>query len=191
MSWHWWAVYCGNQGVSSSFLALHFQVHPLSIPLKILSLFSCPRQPFLLFLAQLYTPKGRDKKLVCSCSFCPAVGLLLQILRMGWELKPVLLFLVTPLKIILWHIRVISHQSLEQSLLLNFTGLSVKSKFSNKFFQKKAALQPDEPRWDSWVSKGDVCGSRKHWEINFNSLIYFSLCGCLKTFDPIKGNFFI
>lgn len=84
MSWHWWAVYCGSQGVSSSFLAPDFQVNYLSIPLKIQPLFSCPRQLFFLFLSQIY-PKKKGQRINLSLLLLSSsgVGLQLQILRTG------------------------------------------------------------------------------------------------------------
>lgn len=139
MSWRWWAVYCGSQGVSSSFLALHFQVHPLSIPLKILPLFSCPRQPLLLFLAQLSIPKWRDKKislfllLLSSCRTAApnpqdGVGIEASSAFFGDPSKNYSLAYQGHLPPVSW---------VQQSLLLNSTGLSVRSKFPRNLFRRK------------------------------------------------------
>lgn len=107
--------------------------------------FFLPPGSFSFFSLLSYISKWRDKKLICSCAFCPDLCRTAVPNPQDWggDWSHFSCFFCDK-KIILWHIRIISSR---QSLLLNSTGLSVRSKFSKGFVHKNSN-SPDEPRCD-------------------------------------------
>lgn len=131
-------------------------------------------------------PSRKDREIGCSSSFCPSLVLGLQfwIFRtgVGTEASSPAFFLwqiqrlgfstagspppVSLLNVVVPAIK--SHRCIRQGM-----STCLGPSPPRDLFRGTSVLRTlDGPRCHFWVSKGDACGSRKYWEINFSTVIF-------------------